>query len=89
MTGESASSFSFAHPAAPAGGSQSRTSPSIETDGATVSESMKGSTPRKMIEPRGATGSETQALMDVDRSSGKSKFDTPPATQTKLRGSVE
>eukprot|EP00435_Cladocopium_sp_Y103_P059805 s184_g21.t1 len=42
-----------------------------------------------MIEPRGVTGSETQALMDVDRASGKSKYDTPPATPKKTpRGEV-
>ncbi|CAL1157152.1 unnamed protein product, partial [Cladocopium goreaui] len=36
MTDDSASSFSFTNPAAPAGGSQAGTSPSIETDGGTV-----------------------------------------------------
>ena len=42
-----------------------------------------------MIEPRGATGSEAQALMDVDRASGKSKSDTAPATpKKKLRGEI-
>ena len=89
MTDESASSFSFTNPAAPAGGSQSGTSPSIDTDGATVTDSVRRSTPRKMIEPRGATRSEAQALMDVDRASGKSKSDTPPATpKKKLRGEI-
>ena len=89
MTDESASSFSFTHPAAPAGGSQSGTSPSIETDGATITDSVRRSTPRKMIEPRRAAGSESQALMDVDRSSGKSIFDTPPATpKKKSRGEI-
>lgn len=88
MTDDSASSFSFTNPAAPAGGSQAGTSPSIETDGGTVtgtaSGSVKRSTPRKMIEPRGIAGSASQAVMDVDRTSGKSKSDTPPTTPKKM-----